>query len=134
MRIFILQKSAVGMFCRLSSRDSCKDAFQKLQILTLPSMYIYETILYCLSKCHVTQGCEIHNHETRLATSLRTNQHRSEMYSKLPSQAGAKLYNKLPIELKHVINFNEFKIKLKHYLLTKTFYSVDEFTDSTLGN
>ncbi len=131
MRVFILQKAAIRIISRLHSRDSSKNAFKTLNILTLPSMYIYETIIYCISKCHVIQGREIHSHETRQAYLFRINQHRSKIYSKLPSQAGVTLYNKLPTELKKFDNFKSFKTKLKKYLLSKTFYSVDEFLNTS---
>lgn len=49
LRISILQKSAFRIVCRLGGRDSYKNAFETLKSLTLPSLYTYETIVYCFS-------------------------------------------------------------------------------------
>lgn len=133
LQIFILQKSAIRIMYKLNNRDSCRNAFQKLNILTFPSLYIYETIVYCMSKCNMVQGIEIHSHGTRSATDFRVNQHRTELYSKLPSQAGITLLNTLPNSMKNVENFEIFKIKLKHFLLSNTFYSIEEFIEKSVS-
>jgi len=44
--IFKLQKRAIRYICKLRARDHCSDAFKQLNILTVPSIYIYETILF----------------------------------------------------------------------------------------
>jgi hypothetical protein len=40
---------------------------------------------------------------------------------------GTKIFNGLPIELKNEMNINVFKRKLKGYLLSNVFYSLQEF-------
>ncbi len=43
--------------------------------------------------------------------------------------AGVKFLNNLPVEIKSIQSEPAlFKIKLKHYLINKAFYSVAEFT------
>ncbi len=49
-RVFTLQKYGIRILCSLKQRDSCRDAFKQLEILTFPSIYIYETIIFCLDK------------------------------------------------------------------------------------
>ena len=40
---------------------------------------------------------------------------------------GTKLYNKLPNNIKNLVNPKPFKNQLKEFLLQHTFYSVDEY-------
>jgi hypothetical protein len=46
---------------------------------------------------------------------------------KMVANVGIKLYNKLPIKVKKLEKFQEFKRKLKYFLLQHIFYSVDEY-------
>jgi hypothetical protein len=40
---------------------------------------------------------------------------------------GIKLYNRLPLELRKLEGFKEFKHKLKLFLLDRSFYTLHEF-------
>ena len=40
---------------------------------------------------------------------------------------GTKLYNKLPYAIKKLDKMQEFKRRLKHFLMQHTFYSVNEY-------
>ncbi len=75
------------------------------------------------------QGNEIHSYRTRLADDFRISQHRTGVYSKLPSQAGVALFNKLPNKIKNIENFKHFKKQLMEFLLLNTFYSLEEFLE-----
>lgn len=46
-------------------RIVCKDAFRELDVLTLPSLYVFEVILYCRSKCDIVQESSNLHYETR---------------------------------------------------------------------
>ena len=127
LRVFRLQKKAVRILSKLNFRESCKDAFRELGLLTLPCLYILEVVLFCKSKCTLVQGKEIHNYETRGRNSFRLQQHRTAAFSNLPKQVGVKLINHLPEVLKNIQNFNQFKARLKHLLVSHVFYSVEEF-------
>ena len=52
-RIFILQKTALRIILQLGFRETCRDVFKELGILTLPSLYLYETAVFCFQKCIV---------------------------------------------------------------------------------
>ncbi|KAG8299399.1 hypothetical protein J6590_102022 [Homalodisca vitripennis] len=43
-----------------------REAFKELQLLTLPCFYILETTLFCMSKCALTTGRDIHMYETHV--------------------------------------------------------------------
>ncbi len=127
-RAFILLKSAIRVMCNLKSRESCKECFKKLNIFTLPSLYILETIMFCISKCILIQGHNVHSYSTRSNMTYRQESHRLQKYESLPMLAGVKFLNKLPVEIKSLqLEPALFKTKLKHYLINKAFYSVAEF-------
>ncbi|KAG8241478.1 hypothetical protein J6590_087946 [Homalodisca vitripennis] len=45
-----------------------------------PSLYILETSLFCLSKCALTRGRDIHGYETRGRDNYRTARHRTQVF------------------------------------------------------
>jgi len=130
LRAFVLQKTAIRVICNLTSRAPCKKHFQNLKIFTLSSLYIFNTILYCVNKCNLVQGHDVHLHNTRSNILYRQESHRLELFEKLPKQAGIKLLNRLPKEIKDLLpDLTLFKGKLKEYLLAMAPYSVGEFME-----
>ncbi len=127
LRVFRLQKSAIRIIAKLKFRESCRTAFKNLQLLTLPSLYILETSLFCISKCALTTGRDIHNHETRGRDSYRTGRHRTVAYEQLPSQRGAQFLNSLPQSLKDAPSLTVLRTRLKHILVSQAFYNSGEF-------
>ncbi|KAG8324574.1 hypothetical protein J6590_089014 [Homalodisca vitripennis] len=63
--------------------------FESLDLLTLPSLYMYETVLYCFYKCEVTRGRDVYDYNTRGRDALRPAQHRLRAFEALPSEVGA---------------------------------------------
>ncbi|KAG8244473.1 hypothetical protein J6590_022406 [Homalodisca vitripennis] len=72
--VFRLQKKAVRILCGLNYRELCRDIFTELGLLTLPCLYILEVVLYCISRCTLVQGREVHNYGTRGKDILRLQQ------------------------------------------------------------
>jgi hypothetical protein len=126
-RIFVLQKKAVRIIAKLKFRESCRDAFRELGLLTLAELYILDVALYCKFKCDPIQGIEVHNYNTRSRTMYRTAQHRLAMMTRLPSQAGVSILNKVPEGIRFENCQSKFKSKLRRFLVSNVFYSVDEF-------
>ncbi|KAG8267364.1 hypothetical protein J6590_052963 [Homalodisca vitripennis] len=79
-RAFKIQKQAIRIIAKMKFRESCKEAFKTLQLLTLPCLYILETSSFCLSKCALTRGRDIHEYETRGRDAYRTGRHRTGVY------------------------------------------------------
>lgn len=50
-KIFILQKQAVRYLAGLGPRDSCRQAFRDLKIMTLASAHVHENIVYAFFHC-----------------------------------------------------------------------------------
>jgi hypothetical protein len=75
-----------------------------------------------------TQNIDSHTVDTRQSQDLYLPQVNLTVYQKGVYYAGIKIFNKLPIELKNTSNnFKKFKVVLRHFLNTHTFYTVDEY-------
>jgi hypothetical protein len=44
--VFIIQKTAIRIMLRLGPRSSCREVFKKLDVLTVPCLYIYALMLF----------------------------------------------------------------------------------------
>ena len=63
------------------------------------------------------QNSEIHDHDTRISSQLRTPFERLDSGIKSFFVKGIKIWNKLPIDIKSAKDIIYFKCKLKKYLL-----------------
>ncbi|PSN45852.1 hypothetical protein C0J52_16845 [Blattella germanica] len=127
--IFKLQKKMVRVMVNAPYRESCKPIFKKLNILTFPSLYLYELIchLHCnIENCNTIQ--EPHCYETRYKQMLKFPIHRLSLFEHNSLYMGIKVYNKFSVEME-TLNTQNFKIKLKTWLLNKAYYSVKEYIE-----
>jgi predicted transcriptional regulator len=75
----------------LRPRHSCKDKFIELQILTVPSLYIFiETVSY-VEDNNLIQAHQ-HSHFTRNHSVNPSVQHRLKLFESKPRYAGLKLF------------------------------------------
>ena len=123
------KKKALRIICKKQNRQSCRDLFKLLGVLTLPCIYILETILFSRFKCLLSRGTDIHSYNTRYNEFFRPSQHRLNLFQNLPAEAGINLLNCLPEHLKIEENPKLFKLKLKNLLVTNSFYSAGEFME-----
>lgn len=111
-------------------KDSCKQHFIDLNILTLPCLYIYCTIIFLIqhdNKLLTTDN--IHNHDVRCKSKIRTDLCKVNKWSHGPMSMGIKFYNKLPHHIKIQTGIT-FKNDVKQFLIEKCFYSIDQFLNS----
>ena len=71
IRVFRLQKRILRIMTGCGRRDSCRKLFVELKILTLPSLYIYQLIMFVNknNELYVTNDA-IHNYSTRQNKNL----------------------------------------------------------------
>lgn len=132
IQIFRLQKRVIRILCGVGYRDTCKPHFIRLNILTLPALYILNQLLEVhKTKSYLTVNSDCHNYGTRSANLIRTNFYRLDKSAR--NSLRIDLYNRLPMELK-TLCFNKFKYKLKTFLEKSGIYSVDEFIEQVDGN
>ena len=125
--LFALQRRAVRILDGLNYRSDCRNAFTKLQILTLPSVYILECVLYGLENCGAFRThAEVHQHNTRNRDKLYVDYNRLTKTQKGPLHMSQLFLNKLPPEARGMPK-NDLKISLKRFLMKKAFYNVNEF-------
>lgn len=127
MKIFSLQRRAVRIIFGLSYRADCRSAFISLKILTLPSIFILENLLYVKSNFtkYYTHG-QVHNHNTRNRMNLVPEYRRLDRCKDGPGCLAVHFHNKIPEDWK-ALPFNKFKSTVKSFLIGQAFYSINEF-------
>lgn len=125
-RVMVLQKRAIRVMAGIAPRDSCREAYKDLKILTVTALYILEVILHAHS-LNLTRNNR-HGRETRHGHNFNLPAHRTALFAKKPSYAGAKLFNALPAHLKQL---EESKLKkgLRCWLVEESIYTIGEFLE-----
>ncbi|KAG8328885.1 hypothetical protein J6590_099423 [Homalodisca vitripennis] len=103
---FDLQKKAIRTTAEIGIRQSSSTCTRQS--------------LYYLYKCEVTRGRDVHEYDTRGRDAFRSAQHRLQAYEALPSENGAKLFNKLPLDLRVENRKPLFKRNLRRLLVQGT--------------
>ena len=127
-RIFILQKRAVRGIFGISQRTSCVPYFKELNILTLPSIFIYECAKF--AKQHPERfvlNNAVHPYPTRGRNDIHIPNHRLALCDKNPSYIVPLIYNKLPQNIKDAPSYATFKKRLFNFLVQNAFYTVQQF-------
>lgn len=133
-RIFGLQRRAVRILGGLKYRDDCKISFIKLNILTVPSLYILQCVLHIKNHTsYYTCHEDIHNYNTRHKNNFCINYHRINKSKTGINYFAPKMFNLLPHTVKELPP-NKFKLIIKTYLIQKCFYSIDEFLNNNFSD
>jgi hypothetical protein len=129
-KIFVLQKKAIRIMFNKGNRVHCKPLFRKLNIFTLYSLYILQiTVQIKIQYDRLQKVKDSHQHFTRNGDNLNVSLCKTATMQLSPEQMGIKIFNKLPINIKHAASTNMFKERIKLLLMDKACYSVKEFID-----
>lgn len=129
-RAFIAQKQCLRAICNVDSLTSCRPLFPALKILTVACMYIYELCVFVKSNPNLfIKRCESHNTVTRYPNRLLLHASTTQLYGRNSYQMAIKVYNRLNDDMKS-LSLEKFKLKLKNWLLEKSFYSLNEYFES----
>jgi len=82
---------------------------------------------------HLNKNYGKQNHYTRHNQDLSLPDHKTDKYSKSQYYMGIKLFNKLPVNIKHAKDRNSFKVMLRKVLVEQCLYSVEEFLETTIS-
>ena len=128
-KIFTTQKKIIRYMMGLPITASCRQHFKSLGIMTLPSLYIYSLIIYTRNQNSIQKRKDIHDYDTRTKNDMATPFYRLSVCQQNPRYIGIKMFNKLTKLHKIDNNFNmsRFKTELKKFLISKCYYSVDDF-------
>jgi len=131
IRIFQLQKKVIRIISKMGQHASCRHLFKDLNILPLPCLCISEVV--CCVKSNMEKmkyNEEVHDHCTRQKSDLHIQLCRTTVLKNSSANVGIKLYNKLPNAMKRLPKIQEFKRRLKYFLLQHIFCSVDAYMSS----
>lgn len=132
--VFALQRKAVRILYGLNYRDDCRQAFKNLKILTLPSVYILQCLLYIKEHAsNYTSHNEVHSYSTRNNNNIYPNFLRLSKTRNGPNYYALKFFNYLPAKVKE-LDFKSFKNTIRAYLMTSAFYNFEEFLSSNINN
>ncbi|KAF9798509.1 hypothetical protein SFRURICE_012537 [Spodoptera frugiperda] len=133
--LFILQKKCVRIIAQINNQDSCRPYFIKYNLLTLPSIYIYDICKFVFkNKNSFTKVEDTHNVNTRHKNRLYLPPSRIKMLNQSPYYMAVKIFNKLPKDLQNETKETIFTRKLKKILIQKCFYSIKEFFEEKQNN
>ena len=129
LEVFLKQKRIIICIAGVSQRTSCKELFKQYNIfiLTFPGLYIFEICLHIYKNRDNYLNCaDVHFINTRNTHKYYIPPYRSQTMYKSPNVVGLKMFNALPPDIKMSVGANQFKSKLKKFLISKCFYRVDE--------
>ena len=129
--IFKMQKRAIRTIMGCGHRESCRKFFMELKILPLASQYIFSLLLFVVkNRNYFTQNNILYDNNTRHRSDFHLPQVTLAKYQKGVYYSGIKVFNGLPRTLKDISSKpDKFKIALRNFLETHSFYSLDEFFD-----
>jgi hypothetical protein len=128
-KAFTLQKKIVRIIVGTKPRTPCRDLFKKLQILSLPSEYIFSLLNFVINNLGDFQtNSTIHCVTTRNKHHLHRPVANLMYFQKCTYYSGIKIFNNLKASLKSLMNEKaKFNTALKQYLNTHSFFPFDEF-------
>lgn len=125
--IFVLQKRAVRAIYNLKPRDSLREIFKEVKILTVASQYIYENIIYVRKNLHLfTKKSDSHQFNTRNKNKLAVPNFRLHKVGNSFLGKCIKFFNKLPQNIVD-LPIHKFKSLIKNTLMTKGYYNIEDY-------
>ena len=108
--IFVLQKRTIRSIYNLGSRESLRERFKEIGIMTVACQYIFNNIIYIRINLNAyKQYKDVHNFNTRHNNRLPSFRLQKVLSSFLG--VGIRFFNKIPNELLD-LPFIKFKTKL----------------------
>jgi len=124
-KVFVWQKKALRVIKNIPLRQTCKPIFRELEIMTLPSLYIFCCLVNVKEVLgELTVRKDFHQYSTRkkhmldLVTIRLEKTRSSHVFMKI------KLFNKLPENVWYV-PVQKFRVILSNWLKEKAFYSIE---------
>lgn len=127
--VFVLQKRAVRAIYNLSRRESLRELFKQINIMTVPCQYIYENIMYVRKNLHLfAKLSDRHNYNTRNRNKIAQPQFRlSKVHTSFMGYC-VKCYNKIPCDILQ-LNEKKFKTHIKNILCKQAYYKLDDYIE-----
>jgi hypothetical protein len=98
--IFKIQKGIIRIITNTGRRESCCQLYKQLQILSLPSQYIFSLHIFVNKNRDLFQSnSEIHDINTRYSYNLHLPSTNLTLVQKGVLYSGSKIYNHLPLNI-----------------------------------
>lgn len=124
--VFVLQKRAIRSIYNLKPRDSLRELFKEINIITLPSLYIYQNIVNVRKNITSYEKYVPYYTSTRKRNHLVTSRFRLQKTDKSFLGNGVRFYNKIPTEIIDLPD-KEFIKLIKTKLIQKAYYKIDDY-------
>ena len=127
--VFIIQKRAIMITLRLGPRSSCREGLKKLDILTVPCLYIYALMLSAVKNLNIYQtNSSVHGMNTRQKNKLHVPLLRLSSLQRGVCYSSVKIFNQLQQNIfKYCNKIHTFKTLLETTLLKMPFIPLRNF-------
>jgi len=113
----------IRLITEINKYESCRQKFKENRILTVTSIYVLEVLCYVKKhKGDLKNNCEIHEYNTRSNHDLHTQSRNTSLLQNSVLHMGVRLYKHLPLKIKKIDNFNQFRKEVKLMSLNNSFY------------
>jgi hypothetical protein len=121
---------------RLGPRSSCREGFKKLDILTVPCLYIYALMLFVVKNPNTYQtNSSVHGRNIRQQNKLHAPSVRFSSIQRDVFYSSVKIFNQLPQNIsKFHNNIHICRTLLRNYLVQNAFSSIKEFLSNECDN
>jgi hypothetical protein len=129
INIFRIEKHIIRIIMNAETRDSCRELFRNLKILSFYSQYIFSLSQFFVnSKYWYKSNQEIHSFNTRYSVNLHLPTSYLAVFQRGAYYFGIRVFNHLPPSIKSLSDEEIlFKPALKKFVLSNSFYSLDEY-------
>lgn len=124
-KILKLQKKAIRIILGLNRRESVKQKFSDLNLMTVYSLYILDSA--CIARSVNMNVKVTHSHKYNTRNDYRSTFHRLEYFTKKTTFMGNKFLKSVPANIKNITELPKFRVKLKEYLVQNPLYSLDDY-------
>lgn len=127
--VFILQKRAIRLISGAGFRDAGRPLFLSNRILTLPSIFILETVclMHKKHRHNIVGDRGGSGRDTRRSFCIDLPIPHSALIKRSVLYNSKKLFNHLPLDIRCLASAVVFKIKVKTLLLSRAYYTVEEY-------
>lgn len=130
--VLVGQKRVLRAMLGLKSREHCREYFSSQKILTVPSLFILELTYVVKTNNDFIKFQRAHSYNTRDSSSVQLTSVATEVMSANLADLGARLYNKLPKNIRETESPGLFFSNTKKLLLQKVYYTLKEFLEDPL--
>lgn len=126
-KLQVLQNKIIKMLFNFKFRTSTKKIYRETKLMSIKQLYNYSTCIFIRKTINKNVHTELQFKSskklgrpcTRRASLIVLPKTRTKFGQTAITYDGARLYNKIPSDIKNIDSFDVFKKRLYHYIITK---------------